>query len=145
MKLKLVNETDELINDLVEQPETDSIDLSTDDSEIKFIDSDELNSIREILLDIPDDIMLLLLNDAVIIFATEIDNVSMVYTLPEDSDEFNLIKLPNHLSDILGNPDIIKYTPERIDPRHDKIMDILMSKLNTNTSDETGEEEPENE
>lgn len=123
--------SDELIGALDETPE--------------FITSDELNQIREILLDIPDDIQLLLLNDDVIVMATVDNGKTYLYTLQNDeSNEFGTIEMPTSLENILTNQDIIKYTPDNIDNRHQTIVDILMNKLSPTTTEEPNEdiEEP---
>lgn len=119
-----------------------SIFLPNDDS-VNFIASDELNELRDIILDIPDDIELLLLADKVVILATVEDMKTLVYTLPdEDAEDFILIDLPKGIQDILNNQSIIKYTAEGPDSKHEKVVDILMKKLNVDTEDN---EEPEGE
>lgn len=123
-----VDDTDVEVENTPEET-TETIFTEPVSDKLDFIDSDELNEIREILLDIPDDIMLLLLNDNAIILATEENNTTMVYTLEDEADEFTTIELPKVLSDILTNDNIIKYTPDRVDPRHEKVVEILMNKL----------------
>lgn len=136
-KLKFVLHEDEEL-DVIEEPITEDVQSDESSSEIfneptsdklDFIDSDELNEIREILLDIPDDIMLLLLNDNAIVLASEEGNTTMVYTLDDESNEFTLIELSKSIADVLSNENIIKYTPDRVDPRHDKVVELLMNKL----------------
>lgn len=116
------------VPDMQDEPVTSLDDQSSDESP-DFITSQELNEIREVLLDVPDDIMLLMLNDEVIVFGTEEDNVTKLFTLSDSQDNFGLIEMPMELSEIMNNDAIIKYTPENVDSRHQQIMDILMSKL----------------
>lgn len=115
----------------------------TDTEETDFITSDSLNEVREVLLDIPDDIQLLLLDDKAVVFGEVKDTKTYLYTLDNDeSTEFNSIELPNDLNVILDNPQIIKYTESGPDERHEQIMNILMNKLNQE-DDNIDVEEPE--
>lgn len=147
--------TDEVIEELIDEtPVVEDVETTEEGSEsifteptsdkLDFIDSEELNEIREILLDIPDDIMLLLLNDNAIILATEEGNTTMAYTLEDESNELTLIELSKSIADVLSNENIIKYTPDRVDPRHDKVVELLMNKLEVDQPKEEVEEtEPE--
>lgn len=129
----------DLVPDMQDEPVTSLDDQSSDESP-DFITSDELNEMREVLLDIPDDIMLLMLNDDVIVLGTEEDNKTKLYTLSDGQEDLGLIEMPMELSTILSNDNIIKYTPEQIDPRHQKVMEILMSKLKTEDEDNSEED-----
>lgn len=127
------------------EPEEEEVSVFTEpeDSQIDFIDSDTLNSLREILLDVPDDIMLLLLDNDCIILGTVVDGKTLAYALPNDeAEDFELVELPTSLADVLADNSIIKYTPDRDDPRNDKVVEILMSKLNTDEPKEEPVEEP---
>lgn len=112
------------------------------DEEKSFIDSDDLNSLREILLDLEDDIELLLLDDKVVVLGIVSEGTTYLYTLQDDSDDFVLIEMPLKLEEILNDPTIIKYTPEGSDERHSQVYDIFMKKLNPEQEEEVIEEEP---
>lgn len=119
----------------------DDLDITPEvDEEKSFIDSDDLNSLREILLDLDDDIELLLLDDKVVVLGIVSGGTTYLYTLQDDSDDFVLIEMPLKLEDILNDPTIIKYTPEGSDERHSQVYDIFMKKLNPKQDEETSEE-----
>lgn len=110
--------------------------LTNHDDSPKFIASPELNSLREILLDLKDEISLLLLGGKVIVLG-RVDNLkTYVLTLPESAEDFIEIEIPIKLDEILNNPTIIKYTPEGPDERHSQVTDILMKKLNEEKSED---------
>lgn len=153
LKLTLKEEdilTDDIIDEVSEEPTEEEInnEIFTEpaDSSIDFIASDELNEIREILLDIPEDISLLLLDDKVIILSTEEDGKSQVYCLNDGEDFFTVKELSKNLEDILNDDTIIKYTPDKADPRHEHVVDLLMKKLEVEeTPEEPIEDVPEEE
>lgn len=145
IQLRLVEQEDELNEELTTDEEVvdtqeDAFDEEVDNEESSFIDSDELNELRDIILDLPDDIELLLLNDNVIVLGTVDDQVTYLYTLPEEADDFVLIEMPFELDKIMSTDSIIKYTPDSVDPRHDKVVDLLMSKLEPEKEIEVTEE-----
>ena len=146
IQLKMLEDEEMILGNDTTDNQSDDLELQTDielPEEINFIDSDELNEIRSVLLDIPDDIQLLLLNDSAIVLGTELENKMMLYTLTDDSDDFVLIEMPFEFKSILDNPFIIKYTSEGPDERHDKVMDLLMNKLEkpSETDEDTEKEE----
>lgn len=145
IQLRLVEQEDELNEELTTDEEVvdtqeDEFDEEVDNEESSFIDSDELNELRDIILDLPDDIELLLLNDNVIVLGTVDDQVTYLYTLPEEADDFVLIEMPFELDKIMSTDSIIKYTPDSVDSRHDKVVDLLMSKLEPEKEIEVTEE-----
>lgn len=145
-KLKLtLKEEDIFIDDIEAQPSEEEInnEIFTEpvDSSIDFITSDELNEIREILLDIPDNINLLLLDDKAIILSTEEDNKTQVLCLLEDTDDFVIKELSKDIEEIMNDDTIIKYTPDNVDSRHEQVVNLLMKKLED--TDEQTTEEPE--
>ena len=148
IQLKLV-EDEEIITPETNEETENTEDVATEDQieevetpeEIKFIDSDELNEMREVLLDIPDEIELLLLNDELIVMGSVVDQETFLYTLPDECDDFVLIKMPMDIEEIKANKDIIKYTTDAVDPRHNKIMDILMKKLTPDKVNDTKEDD----
>lgn len=106
------------------------------DSEVDFISSNELNELREILLDIPDDISLLLLNDDVIVLATEDENnINMIYTYDDEDDSLELIEMPMELDSIMSNGSIIKYSKDSVFPHHTELIDKFMHKLEDEKED----------
>lgn len=145
IQLRLVEQEDESNEELTTDEEVvdtqeDEFDEEVDNEESSFIDSDELNELRDIILDLPDDIELLLLNDNVIVLGTVDDQVTYLYTLPEEADDFVLIEMPFELDKIMSTDSIIKYTPDSVDSRHDKVVDLLMSKLEPEKEIEVTEE-----
>lgn len=152
-KLKLVlkedDELEEINKDVTEEQDTIPEDIVTDeedldvtpeyDEEKSFIDSDDLNSIREILLDIPDDIELLLLDDKVVVLGIVNDGKTFLYSLQEDNDNFVLVEMPLKLDEIMNDNSIIKYTEEGSDSRHEQVYGILMKRLNPEDSNEVEE------
>ena len=144
IQLKMLEDEEILLGNDTTDNQSDDLELQSDielPEEISFIDSDELNEIRSVLLDIPDDIQLLLLNDSAIVLGTELENKMMLYTLTDDSDDFVLMEMPFEFKSILDNPFIIKYTSEGPDERHDKVMDLLMNKLEEPSEAEDTEKE----
>lgn len=143
IQLKMLEDEEILLGNDTTDSQSDDLELQSDielPEELDFIDSDDLNEIRSVLLDIPDNIQLLLLNDSVIVLCTELENKMMLYTLTDDSDDFVLIEMPFEFKSIIDNPFIIKYTSEGPDERHDKVMDLLMSKLEEPSEDTEKEE-----
>ena len=137
-KLKLTlkedeNFLDELVAEVPTEPSEDEVDAEIftepDSSKISFITSDELNEIRELLLDIPEDIRLLLLDDKVIVLSSEEDYKTQVYCIIEGEDFFTVKEMPKELDKILGDETIIKYSDEEADARHEQVIDLLMKKL----------------
>lgn len=161
LKLLLEDEVKEELDEVVEpevsvQDETfDEEDPSvTDDNELidedledmtDFITSDELNELREIILDIPEEYQLLLLDQDTIVLGLEEDNKYKVATLSDDVNDFILIDMPLELDAILHNDSIIKYTSETVDSRHDKVVDILMKQLQDEPTEEPEEVEGDEE
>lgn len=132
--------TEEIPEEDIIQDE-DDLDITPEvDEEKSFIDSDDLNSLREILLDLEDDIELLLLDDKVVVLGIVSGGTTYLYTLQDDSDDFVLIEMPLKLEEILNDPTIIKYTPEGSDERHSQVYDIFMKKLNPKQDEEISEE-----
>lgn len=126
----------------MDDPEFDVDTLLKDDTipdQVAFIDSEELNELRDIIYNLTTDIHLLLLNnDCIVIVKETEDNVSMVYCLTEDSSDFEFIELPNKLVDIMGNNNIIKYLPDQTYENHEKVVSLFKKDL----PEEYKEEEP---
>ena len=97
-------------DDLV--PEEDENSLFREESipyQVEFIDSQELNELRDIIYNLEDDIHLLLINnDCIIIVKEDSDNKTWVYCLTEDDSDFKFVELSNRLEDIMANNNIIK-------------------------------------
>ena len=143
MKLILKEAFDEEFNTIEEpsiddvvsinEPEFDVDTILKDDTipdQVAFIDSDELNELRDIIYNLETDIHLLLLNNDCIILVKETeDNVSMVYCLTEDSSDFEFIELPNKLVDIMSNNNIIKYLPDQTYENHEKVVNLFKKQL----------------
>lgn len=137
-KLRLSLLEDEELNEQVpvdgelSQEQVDSIeDENSEDTETgDFITSPELNELRDIILDVPEDIELLLLNDDVIVLGIIDDSVTYLYTLTDDAEDFTLTEMPLDIDEIKNNESIIKYTVDGPDSRHSKVVDLLMQKLN---------------
>lgn len=154
LKLQEATDNDEIVKELLpeepveetkeEEAPTESVYEDIKDDAVSFIDSDELNEIREILLNIPDDISLLLLDDKCVVLGTEIDNKTMVYTLTEESDNIIPIEMPLELNDIIASEAIIKYSEDGVDSRHSQIVEILSKKLKKDEpeTEEVPETEP---
>lgn len=152
LKLQEATVTDEMVEELLteepveeikeEEEVTEDIMEDIKDDTTDFIDSEELNEIREILLNIPDDISLLLLDDKCVVLGAELDNKPAVYTLPEESEELILIEMPLEINDVLASEAIIKYTEEKADSRHQQIVDILSKDLKAEDKKEIVEEIP---
>lgn len=150
-KLKLTlkedeNFLDELVAEVPTEPSEDEVDAEIftepDSSKISFITSDELNEIRELLLDIPEDIRLLLLDDKVIVLSSEEDYKTQVYCIIEGEDFFTVKEMPKELDKILGDETIIKYSEEEADPRHEQVIDLLMKKLEPEEEEFQTEDSP---
>lgn len=137
-KLRLSLLEDEELNEQVpvdgelSQEQVDSIeDENSEDVETgDFITSPELNELRDIILDVPEDIELLLLNDDIIVLGIVDDSVTYLYTLTDDAEDFTLTEMPLDIDEIKNNESIIKYTVDGPDSRHSKVVDLLMQKLN---------------
>lgn len=137
-KLRLSLLEDEELNEQVpvdgelSQEQVDSIeDENSEDTETgDFITSPELNELRDIILDVPEDIELLLLNDDIIVLGIVDDSVTYLYTLTDDAEDFTLTEMPLDIDEIKNNESIIKYTVDGPDSRHSKVVDLLMQKLN---------------
>lgn len=130
--LDIVDDTnieDETTDTDIEQSVEDNSNDEIEDEKPSFIVSDELNEIRDILLDIPDEIEILLLNDDLVVLGTVVDTETFLYTLPENAEDFTLIKMPLKIQEIFDDPNVIKYQPHKVDDRHNKVVDLLMSKL----------------
>lgn len=127
---KLAGKDYETYDDVVKiLKETEDVGLEEVPEQSNFIESAELNELREVFLNIPDNVELLLLNDEVIVIGLIEDQVTYLYTLPEESEDFVLLEMPLELSRILNDPDIIKYTPDKVDERHSKVHNIFKNKL----------------
>lgn len=118
-------------DDLIPEEQEDS--LFKDESipeQVKFIDSDELNELRDIIYNLSGDIHLLLINnDCIIIVKEDEDNKSWVYCLAEDDSEFTFVELSNKLEEILSNNNIIKYMPDQTYDNHQKVVELLSRDL----------------
>lgn len=129
-------------DDLIPEEQKDS--LFKDDSipeQIKFIDSDELNELRDIIYNLTDDIHLLLINnDCIILVKEDEDNKSWVYCLTEDDEEFTFVELSNKLEDIMGNNNIIKYMPDQTYDNHQKVVELFSRDLPPELQPEKHEE-----
>lgn len=138
-----VNKT--FTDDLVSKEDEDS--LFREESipyQIKFIDSDELNELRDIFYNLETDIHLLLINnDCIIIVKEDADNKSWVYCLTEDEDDFKFIELSNKLEDIMANNNIIKYMPDQTYENHQKVVDLFTKELPPELQPEQHEVEEE--
>lgn len=139
IQLKLIETEEDKDEEITEEVTNEEV---TEDAEepVDFINSDELNEIRDILLDIPEDITLLLLNDDTIVLGNVVDQTTFLYTLPDDSEDFVLIEMPMQFTNIVNDDSIVKYTSEKIDDRHSKVVDILMKKLTPTESKEEVED-----
>lgn len=112
----------------------------TDPKLMEFVCSDELNELRDILIELQKDIYLLLLDNKVIVLA-EIDdnNDTFLYCLGNDDEEFTLIKMPLKLDEILANNSIIQYTPANISDVHDKVIELFTRELEPEDEEVFGE------
>lgn len=117
----------------INDPEFNIDTLLKDDTipdQVAFIDSDELNELRDILYNLDANIHLLLLNnDCIIIVKETEDNISYVYCLTEDASDFDFIELPNKLTDIMANNNIIKYLPDQTYENHEKVVSLFKKDL----------------
>lgn len=129
------------VNEPIEE-EIDTSDIFIDETDpalMKFVTSDELNELRDILIELPDDIHLLLLdNKAIVIARVDEQNETYLYCLGDDEEELSLIKMPMRLEEILANNQIIQYTPANISDVHDKVVELFAKELEP---DEEQEEE----
>lgn len=128
------------LDDVKKLIETDGIDLDEVVDQDNFIESPELEELREILLNVEEEIELLLLDDDIIVIGLQEEGTTFLYTLPDESEDFVLIVLPLEKTKILSNKDIIKYTPDNIDNRHQTVVDLLSKLLIDVTEDEEDEE-----
>lgn len=136
-------ELQEPLNDVEE--EIDSIFIDETDPELtKFICSDELNELRDILIELPEDNHLLLLDNKVIVIAkNEPESMAtFLYCLRDEDEEFTLIEMPIKLDEILANDSIIQYTPANISDVHDKVVELFARELEP-ANDLDNEEIPE--
>ena len=102
----------------------------TDPKLSEFVNSAELNELRDILIELPEDIHLLLLdNKCIVIARVDKDNETYLYCLGNDEDELSLIKMPMHLEEILANNQIIQYTPANISDVHEKVIELFAKEL----------------
>ena len=119
----------------------------TDPKLAQFITSDALNELRDIIVELPEDIFLLLLdNKAVVIARVDENNDNYLYCLGEDDDELSLVKMPMKLEEILANNQIIQYTPANVSSVHDKVVELFAKELQPEeeeTIEEPMEEIPE--
>lgn len=131
--------------EVVEPETTDEESIFIDETDPKlteFICSDALNELRDILIELPEDIHLLLLDNKVIVIARNSNdekNETFLYCLRDEDDEFTLIQMPLKLDEILANDSIIQYTPANISDVHDKVMELFARELEP--EDEEIEEE----
>ena len=119
--------------EVVESPEEDEESIFIDETDpklINFICSDELNELRDILIELPEDIHLLLLDNKTIVLAkNDENNDTFLYCLGDEDEEFTLIKMPLKLDEILANDSIIQYTPANISDVHDKVVELFAREL----------------
>lgn len=115
----------------IEDIEDDSIFIDeTDPKLVKFVCSDELNELRDILVELPEDIHMLLLDNKVIVLAkVDENNETFLYCLGDEDDEFTLVSMPFKLDEILANNSIIQYTPANISDVHEKVMELFGREL----------------
>lgn len=120
----------------VNEPIEEEIDTSgifideTDPKLVEFITSEELNELRDILIELPEDIHLLLLDDkAIVIARVDENNDTYLYCLEDDANELSLIKMPMRLEEILANDMIIQYTPANISDVHEKVVELFAKEL----------------
>ena len=129
----------------INDPEFDIDTILKDDTipdQVAFINSDELNELRDIIYNLTADIHLLLINnDCIIIVKETEDNVSLVYCLTEDSSDFDFIELPNKIADIMANNNIIKYLPDQTYDKHSKVVDLFKKELPEDYKDEEAAED----
>lgn len=132
------------VNEPIEE-DTEVSDIFIDETDpklSKFITSDELNELRDILIELPEDIHLLLLdNKAIVIARVDEQNDTYLYCLGDDDEELSLIKMPMRLEEILANNQIIQYTPANISDVHDKVVELFAKELEPEDSEEAEEEE----
>ena len=132
------------VNEPIEE-DTEVSDIFIDETDpklSKFITSDELNELRDILIELPEDIHLLLLdNKAIVIARVDEQNDTYLYCLGDDDEELSLIKMPMRLEEILANNQIIQYTPANISDVHDKVVELFAKELEPGDSEEAEEEE----
>lgn len=130
----------------VVEPEEDEESIFIDETDpklINFICSDELNELRDILIELPEDIHLLLLDNKTIVLAkNDENNDTFLYCLGDEDEEFTLIKMPLKLDEILANDSIIQYTPANISDVHDKVVELFARELEPE-DEEIEEEIPE--
>lgn len=132
----------------VEEPiEEEDIDTElfideTDPELAAFITSEELNELREVLIELPEDIHLLLLdNKCIVIARVDEQNETYLYCLGDDDEELSLIKMPLRLEEILANNQIIQYTPANKSDVHDKVVELFAKELEPDEEEEEPVEE----
>lgn len=134
----------EVNEDIPEEGDSLFID-ETDPKLAAFITSPELNELRDLIIELPEDVFLLLLdNKAVVIARVSEDNENYLYCLGDEDEEFSLVKMPMKLEEILGNDQIIQYTPANISSVHDKVLELFAKELEPEEEEEEEivEEEP---
>lgn len=115
----------------------------TDPELLEFITSEELNELRDVLVELPEDIHLLLLdNKCIVIARIDEQNETYLYCLGDDEDELSLIKMPLRLEEILANNTIIQYTPANVSDVHDKVVELFAKELEPDEEEEEEIEEP---
>lgn len=113
----------------------------TDPELTKFIVSDELNALRDVLIELPEDIHLLLLdNKCIVIARIDENNETYLYCLGDDDEELSLVKMPMRLEEILANNQIIQYTPANVSDVHDKVLELFMKELEPEEEEESEDE-----
>lgn len=126
----------EVNEEIPEEEDTLFVD-ETDPELAKFILSDELNELRDLIIELPEDVFLLLLdNKAVVIARVGEENENYLYCLGEDDEDFSLIKMPMHLEEILANNQIIQYTPANVSSVHDKVIELFAKELQPEEEEE---------
>lgn len=133
------------VNEPIEE-EIDTSDIFIDETDPKlmaFVTSDELNELRDILIELPDDIHLLLLdNKCIVIARVDEQNETYLYCLGDDDEELSLIKMPMRLEEILANNQIIQYTPANVSDVHEKVVELFAKELEPEEEVEELPEEP---
>lgn len=122
----------EIQEPLDDTQDKESIFVDETDPELsEFICSDTLNELRDILVELPEDNHLLLLDNKTIVIAkNEPESFdTYLYCLGDEDEEFTLIKMPMKLDEILANDSIIQYTPANISDVHDKVVELFAREL----------------
>ena len=131
------------VNEEIPEEEEDTLFVDETDPKLAaFITSDELNELRDIIIELPEDVFLLLLdNKAVVIARVDENNDNYLYCLGDGDEELSLIKMPMRLEEILANNQIIQYTPANVSEVHDKVVELFAKELQPE-EEEIVEEEP---